>query len=194
MRVEAKTSTLDMIVGPTVLSALISAVLTFAAGVLIWGEAEVKNHLEIAWAFAAFFPIFLFLFVRFNLRNGTWLIENGTLYRGSKPLFQLGEVESVRLGLPDNWITSVANLSSNSPVRVKGAGGVQFAAWRQKQIVVLRLNRNRWMMWSGTQYSNFEAFRDALLSVAPEDPSEDIPGSILPQLKLYNVNKVLYGR
>jgi hypothetical protein len=89
IRVEAKTSTLDMMIGPPVISAILSGVFTFAVARLIWSMEDIQKHLNILWLFPVFFVPLLFATFYYNLNRGRWLIENGIVYRGKTPLFRL---------------------------------------------------------------------------------------------------------
>ena len=182
IRVEAKTSTRDMMIGPPVISAILSGVLTLAVA------PHIQKHLNFLWLLPMFFVPLLFATFYYNLNRGRWLIENGIVYRGKKPLFRLDEIEAVQIGLPDNWITAISKL----PVKVRGSGGMEAAAISQAELIVLRLTNRRWMMWSGLMYTNFHKFRSTLFAAAPFKTIEPLPQKILPKLKLWNVNKILY--
>ncbi len=188
IRVEANTSMFDMMVGPPIISAFLAGGVTFGIVKWVGSTEEPDKNLPLLWLFPIFFVPLLYATVKYNLNRGRWLIEDGTLYRGRTPLFQLNDVEAVQIGLPDNWINAIANL----PLKIRGTGGFQAAAIIRKNIVVLRLKDHRWMMWSGTQYTNFEEFRNTLIAAAVEKSIDQIPDSILPQLKTINVNRILY--
>ncbi len=161
---------------------------TYGVVSFLLGQEELRDNLHLLWLFPVFFLPLLYAMVTYNLRRGRWLIENGMLYRGRSPLFRLDEIEAVQVGLPDNWMTAVANL----PLYIRGSGGIVFAAAARRQIIVIKLTNRRWMMWSGMQYVNAERFRDALVFVAPQKTIDPLPSGVLPLLKLINVNRVLH--
>lgn len=184
----AKPSELDLIVGPLFFGGVLGGAGAFGIARIFWEADKIIDHWEVILFFVAIFiPVFL-LIRKINSSRSFWKIENGTIYRGGKALFQLNEIVEAQVGLPDNYI----NLLERLPVKLRGSGGIAYAAFARKQVTILKLKQNRWFLWSGLQYQNYEQFRNALLAAAPVNAISHFSEAILPQIRITSINKILY--
>lgn len=121
------------------------------------------------------------------LRNGRWAVDDVFVYKGWRlaPFIAISEIEHAQIGIPDNWITALAQLP--------GAGIMGLAASAQSSALVLRLSGNRWLVWEFTAMVNRDQFVRAILE---RSPRADTNGTVMPvpiTLPLLRVGSIVQG-
>lgn len=185
--IRAQPSLLNMVAGPVLAGVIVGTVVTLGISSAAGGEEFMKT----GYPFAIFpFPFALVTVAAlyFNWNYSRWETDGTCVRRGGEPLFRISEIEAVQLGIPDNWITRLASIPGIEWTKLRT---LKAASERQKEMLVVRLSRNRWFIWSGSTYENGRLFRDYLQKVAPVKEIAEIPPEVAKKLGPTSIHKVI---
>ena len=148
-----------------------------------FGEEQFYDSIHPYWMFPVCCLPFLVIAVLI-MKRFYWKVDDRAVYRGGKEMFLLNEIEAVQVGLPDNWLQSLGSILKPS----------QAAAHEEIQRIglVIKLSKNRWMIWVNRNAQNRERFVERIVgSAETKGVIGDIPEKVLKHLKSENSGRVL---
>jgi hypothetical protein len=163
-----------------------AAVHVFTAGGASLFIAQVTG-IDEAYAFPPLYLALVALTAYLVLRNGRWAVDDDFIYKGWRlaRFIAISEIEHAQIGIPDNWITALAQLP--------GAGHMGLAASMQSSALVLRLSGDRWLVWEFSGMVNRDQFVNAILKRSPRGHT-DCPVMPVPiWLPLLRVGRIIHG-